>query len=325
MTTKELRIAKLSKVLNSSVTDKNSNSPVIKDAYSRAYHHMQKIIDDERALNFENEERDRLKAKIEEQDDQIKENMKKHHFSVLKNQIEYRRNQRDLNVVEKLLERPKASPQTPPDPPKFSHRENLKNQIKAKKKITKEHQKNELDMDRFFLRVANSSLEDDISRKKNEKEKIFSELKESWENTIALNQMRKQAEKLQFYGNLSVYKNTKPALPFQRSKSKDSPEKESKNMSKTCMTSGGENRLGKSIEVSPLRPIRENFKNMNKGKVKGEENKVENLMYKSYVSSDKKDVEKRLEEISREEERIKTGKKEIFEYLTSRNQSKRER
>lgn len=327
MTMQELRIAKLAKILNSSMLDKNSNSPVIKDAYSRAYDKLQKTIDCEKAINSEYNEREKVKASIEEHEEIIKENMRKHHFSVLKKQIEYRHKQRDLHEAEKLLERPKPLPQTPPEPLKIYHRENLKNQIKAKKKKTRDIQNNEIDMDRFFIRVAKNSLEDDIKRKKQEKDKVFSELKESWEKAKTLNKMKKEAEKLQAFGNLTLKKNARKILPFQRSKSKESPQKIQKKLSKSLLPSIKKSqKINHSFEASPVKekekkvsnPVQRSYDS----KPKSQEMIAEPEEQRSKASPTKEDIEKRLEFIKMEEERIKSNKREILEYLASRSKSK---
>ena len=331
MTNQELRIAKLAKILNSTWQEKNSANPAIKEAFGRAETQLKETIRNEKDFNQETEERQRMQAKIEKQEEIIKENIRKHHFIVLKKQIEDRKRQRDISYVEKLMEKPKPAPRTPPEPPRFFHRENLKDQIKAKKKQTKESQKNELDMDRFFIKVSKLSLEEDFKQKQVQKEAIYNELKQSWENSKALNKLKKEADRLKFFGNVTLRKNIKADIP--RSQSKEKPSltpKLTKKVSKSQIPQI-ENRHYLKVKSSETTPVK--LKIYPQSPIKPDTQKkpyrenpetpqklIENI--EKNQSPKKLDIIERLEKIKREEEAIKSSKKEIIEYLTSRTKSK---
>ena len=204
MTTQELRIAKLSRILNNSSMSKDQTNPAVKAAYSRAYNELQKTIQSEKAYHEETESRQRVQNSIEKQEELIKESMRKHHFNVLKKQIEDQKKKKDINEVEKLLERPNSLPKTPPEPPKFFIGENLKDQIKEKRKKIRESQKNELEYDRFLINVAKNSLETEIKNKKVTKNEIFEGLKQSWNESKVLNNLKKKADRLKYFANLNM-------------------------------------------------------------------------------------------------------------------------
>ena len=204
MTSQELRIAKLSRILNNSSLSKDQTNPAVQAAYSRAYNELQKTIQSEKAFHEETECRQRVQHSIEKQEELIKENMRKHHFNVLKKQIEDQQKKKDINEVEKLLERPRSPPKTPPEPPKFYIRENLKDQIREKKRKIRESQKNELNYDRFLINVAKSSLDADIRNKKVAKNEIFEGLKQSWNEAKVLNNLKKKADRLKYFANLNM-------------------------------------------------------------------------------------------------------------------------
>ena len=331
MTNQELRIAKLARILNSTWQEKNSSNPAIKEAFGRAVSQLKDTIKNEKDFNQEAEERQRMQAKIEEQEEIIKENIRKHHFIVLKKQIEDRKRQRDISHVEKLMEKPKPQPRTPPEPPRFFHREHLKDQIKAKKTHTKESQKNELDMDRFFIKISKLSLEEDIKQKQLQKEAIYNELKQSWENSKTLNKLKKQADRLKFFGNASLRRNIKADIP--RSQTKEKPSltpKLTKEASKSQIPQADrKNPLRvKSSETTPIKsylypqsptkpviqtkPVREALEAPQKF-IEGAD---------KTQSPKKLEILERLEKIKREEEAIRSSKKEIIEYLTTRTKSK---
>lgn len=320
MTTQELRIAKLSKVLNSSMLDKNSKSPVIKDAFNRAFSELQRSINLEKAFNSESEERHKIQSHIERQEAIIKENMRKHHFVVLKKQIEDRKRQKDIGHVEKLIERPKAPPKTPPEQPKFYIRENLKDQIKEKRRNVKNSQKNELDVDRFMIKLAKTSLDEDIKKKKQEKEQIYNELKQSWEDAITLSKMQKQAERLKFFGNNSLRKNFKQSI-FRRSKPSDKPDfnNEDKKQSQSLLPDIHKHPRTRTSEASPTHVPEKPNKTFHSEAKHKHSLPAESSPVKS---ADRSEIMARLDQIKQEEARIKNNKLIIMEYLTARAKSK---
>jgi hypothetical protein len=328
MTNHELRIAKLSKILNSKWQVNESSSPAIKEALGRVINELQKTIKTEKEFNVENEERLKIQAKIEKQEEIMKINSRKHHFSVLKKQIEDRKRQKEISYVEKLLERPKPIPKTPPDQPKFFFRENLKQQIKENKKKLKEMQKNELDMDRFMIKLANTSLEDEIKKKQQQKELVINELKQSWENTKNVNKLKKVADKLKFFGNISLQRNIKPIdLSIVKSKSKEKNNLSptiAKKISKSYIpkTETKKADKGRTFNESPMK-IGSFHKNpSHPKKLSDNVPKKELIETNKNLSPIKQDILNRLEVIRHQEEKIQNSKKEILDYLSTRAKSK---
>jgi hypothetical protein len=313
MTSQELRIAKLSKILNNSSLNKDVGSPVIQAAYKRAYDDLQDKIKGEKAYHQETEARQRVQHSIEKQEEQLKESMRKHHFNVLKKQIEDRKKRREINEVEKLLERPKSLPKTPPEPPKFFIREGLKDQIREKRKRIRESQKTELDYDRFLIKVAKNSLEDDIRKKKQAKNEVFEELKESWNDARVINGLKKQADRLKYFANTSVNQTTSPKNKvkyFSRGKNKtseNSPVKETKANEKVFNTE------------------QKQLENKNNGKQDPEKEeilkKLEKIDERSKKIEQQKEILKKIQEIEEYEKNLGKEKKAIIEYLASKGKT----
>lgn len=319
MTYQELRIAKLAKILNSTWAEKNSANPAIQQAFGRAVNEMKETIRNEKDFNTEAEERQKMQARIEKQEEIMKENIRKHHFAVLKKQIEDRKRQKDIFDVEKLLEKPRPQPRTPPDPPKFFHRENLKEQIKEKRNKIKQMQKNELDMDRFLVKVSKISLDEDFKKKQLEKDAIYNDLKKSWENTRALNKLKKEADRLKFFGNVSLNRKFKPLnREIQKSSSKEKSTvftpKITKKQSKSNIPRS-EAKLKDRVFSSETSPqVKKSLKSpLDPGK------KIEKTPENS---PSKQVVLERLEKIRKEEADIQNSKKEILDYLSQRSKSK---
>ena len=325
MTTHELRIAKLSKILNSTWNEKISN-PVIQEALGRAVNELQKTIKTEKDFNNENEERMKMQARIEKQEEFIKENIRKHHFIVLKKQIEDRKRQKDISEVEKLMERPRPQPRTPLEPPKFFFRERLKDQIKEKRQKVKESQKDELDQERFMIKLSKLSLEEDIKKKQQQKEQIYNDLKKSWENSKHVNKLKKEADRLKFFGNLSLSKDFKMTSELQRSKSKEKPNFTpiiSKKKSKSLIPKS-EKKIKARSDTDNRSPIKENYQ-LDKAIIP--DKPIKTILNKEFIegkspSPSKQEIISRLEKIKQEEEKIQSTKKELIDYLNTRAKSK---
>ena len=287
---------------------------------------LQKTIQTEKELNTEAEERLRIQARIEKQEQILKENTRKHHFVVLKKQIEDRKRLKEIKEIEKKMERPNIEPRTPPDQPKFFIREGLKEQIKKNKIKTIETQKNELEMDRFMIKLAKASLDEDIRKKKEMKEIIYNDLKQSWENTISVNKLKKEADRLKFFGNISLRKNQRPNdYLISKSRSKDKSFRTpiiTKKQSKSHIPHS-ESKVRQKLEMSPIKKtnISQNIISNSFDNSKNHKETLSSKIRTSSTSPKREEVLKRLEMINEQTEKIQKSKREILDYLTSRAKS----
>lgn len=313
MTSQELRIAKLSRVLNNSILNKDQANPAIQAAYSRAYNDLQKTIQTEKAFHQETESRQRAQHLIEKQEEFLKESMRKHHFNVLKRQIEDQKKKRDINEVEKLLERPKSLPKTPPEPPKFFLRENLKDQIKEKKRKIRESQKSELDYDRFLINVAKNSLENDIKNKKVAKEGIIEGLKQSWNEAKVLNNLKKKAERLKYFANI----NTNQSVTSPKSKVKNFNKPRNKTTENTPIKEA--NLMVPKTEKKEIEKLE--MKNQEKNKKPDQPilEKLATIEERTRKIEKQKDAIKKLQTIEAKEKLIQYEKQQILDYFNNKN------
>ena len=328
MTTQELRIAKLSRILNNSSLNQDLANPAIHAAYKRAYDDLQTTIKGEKDFHQETEARQRVQHSIEKQEEQLKESMRKHHFNVLKKQIEDRKKQKQINEIEKLLERPKSIPKTPPEPPKFFVREGLKDQIREKRKKIKDMQKSELDYDRFLIKVAKNSLDEDIKKKRSAKDQAFEQLKDSWKESKTLNTLKKQADRLQNFANSGLNQTVKSP----KNKVKVEYRQRNKTTENTPIKS---NFVKEKIAVSEVKKGKEKEKELEKDlklaqgeevKKLREENhqdeevkrKLERIDKRTKEIEKQKQVLKKLQDIEEYEQSVKQEKRLILDYLASK-------
>jgi len=133
MTEQELRIARLSKIMNSGLRVKTGNNKTSKDAYERVIANLEKRLDEEKLFNKLQEKKQKLLEMAEREQEMLKDSIYKHHFNVLQKQIEEKNRNRMINEKEEIVEK-ELSEETY-KPKKFNIKELLDAQVDEKKKI----------------------------------------------------------------------------------------------------------------------------------------------------------------------------------------------
>lgn len=97
MTDQELRLAKLARILNSTNRLKTRNGAQ-SDAYNRVVSDLEHSLQKEKVLNRQQEAKLKLQEKAEREQVLIRDSMNRHHFIVLKKQIEEKRRAKEYEL-----------------------------------------------------------------------------------------------------------------------------------------------------------------------------------------------------------------------------------
>lgn len=299
MTEQELRIARLSKIMNSGLRVKTGNNKTNKDAYERVIANLEKRLDEEKHFNKLQEKKQKLLEMAEREQEMLKDSIYKHHFNVLQKQIEEKNRTRMINEKEEIVEK-ELSEETY-KPKKFNIKELLDAQVEEKKKITSDLKQQEDALDRFRLELARRSLESEMRNKLEGKLKLQDQLRESWEKTQNTTQLQKQIDRLRRFGDNYII---------------DS-ESESEELGKEDVLRRYDKIIGKKHREE------KNRKSSQETPQKSELKKKRSKSVLSQISkTSQKEVMDKISELNNKQDKIKREKYEILNYLESKSHSK---
>ena len=301
MTEQELRIAKLSKIMNSGLRMKTSHAKAQNEAHQRAINSLTKSLEVEKQFNLLSEKKQQLLEKAEQEQRMLKESIYKHHFDVLQKQIEEKKRAKEIEVSSLIKEQEMAEETYKPKPVKI--KEFLDAQVEEKKKIQEEIKIKDQKLDQLRVELAAKSLEKEIKTKFEGKMILQNQLRKSWEKTENTNKLQKVIERIRRFGDTYVIdedelgvnvKNTQNLL---------------KNTQNLLKITQGLSRESKKTEKSK-RPENGLLKKKSKS------------VLSNYSNSPNKDFMQKLQKLKEVEDKIKKEKIEILSFLESRGHSK---
>ncbi|OMJ67040.1 hypothetical protein SteCoe_35906 [Stentor coeruleus] len=177
----------------------NSFKQAHTDAYNRVVSSLEHSLETERIINALQGKRQKLLEKAECEQQSLKNFIYKHHFSVLQKQIEEKKRRKLIEEKEALTEKELTDELYKPK--RFNIKEQLDAQLEEKKRIKKEIQDKEAEIDKLYLDSARKSLESEMKRKSDSKKVLQSELRESWKNTQKTNNLRKAIDRMRRFGD----------------------------------------------------------------------------------------------------------------------------
>jgi hypothetical protein len=288
MTEQELRIARLSKIMNSGLRVQTGNNQTSLDAYDRVIKDLEKNLINEKSFNKTRVRKQKLLELAEREQESLRDSIYKHHFSVLQKQIEEKKRNKIIEEKEAVVEK-ELSEETY-KPKKFNIKEMLDAQVEEKKQIKAGIRGQEDALDKLRLDLARQSLESEMRNKANGKQKLQNLLRESWERTQKTNQMQKKIERLRRFGD-TFQIDSEDESEFREYAS---PEKENSK------------KYRNSSQVSP------------------DTTKLTKKRSRSVINEpvSKSEVLDKIEKLSKQQDRISREKYEILSYLDSKSQSK---
>ena len=199
MTEQELRIARLSKIMNSGLRVQTGKHPTSLEAYDRVIKDLEQNLSNEKTFNHSQARKQKLLEMAEREQEYLRDSIYKHHFSVLQKQIEEKKRNKIIEDKEAVAEK-ELSEETY-KPKKFNIKSMLDAQIEEKQKIKADRKEQENELDRLRLELARKSLESEMRNKAEGKQKLQNLLRESWEKTQITNQMQKKIERIRRFGD----------------------------------------------------------------------------------------------------------------------------
>ena len=211
MTSEEIRLAKLSKTLNNSNINYPSYSKVDEFAYKQTVSSLQRSLNEEKSrlksekLNYDLS----INAKLNEED--IKQQVKKHHSQVLEAQI--RENQLKKQLRTEYPEPTYASPEPEtPSVKNYGLREELLKQIAEKQSARKKESESEVQRGKQLIENSNKLLDGEIEAKIRAKQRAYQDMVSSWEETLKVSRLQKELEKIRMYGPKAERLYTQPII-----------------------------------------------------------------------------------------------------------------
>lgn len=300
MTEQELRIARLSKIMNSGLRVKSGNNKTSLDAYDRVVANLEKRIEEEKLFNQSQEKKQRLLEMAEREQEMLKDSIYKHHFNVLQKQIEEKNRNRMISEKEEIVEK-ELSEETY-KPKKFNIKELLDAQVEEKKKIVSDLKEKEDALDRFRLDLARRSLESEMRNKLEGKLKLQDQLRESWEKTKNTTQLQKKIDRLRRFGDNYII---------------DS-ENESEDLGKDEEVLRRYDKIiGKKQREEKVRKSSQDVVQKSELKKKRSKSSISHMSKTS-----QKEVLDKISELNNKQDKIKREKLEILSYLESKTHSK---
>lgn len=210
MTEEERRLAKLSKTMNNKTIYSNSLGAINEYHYRNAVGDLQTALKKEKSANQEDQAKYSIGVQAKLSEDAIKQLMYQHHSKVLEAQI------REKELKKHMV---KQFPQIPfepvlPDPPtpkNLKLKDDLLDQIKANSERKQKLKEDDLKFGQQLIENSKKHLDDECAEKTQAYQALYNNLKESWEQTIKVRDMKKQLEKIRIYGP----KSDLPTIPSQ--------------------------------------------------------------------------------------------------------------
>ena len=199
MTEQELRIARLSKIMNSGLRVATGNKKAHHEAYERVVSSLQQSLENEKLFNLLQEKKQKLREKAERKQELMRDSIYRHHFKVLTQQIEEKKRNRQIEEKELVLE--KELTEETYRPRHFKIKDSLDAQVEEKKRLLDLDRQREAVLDKLRLDLARKSLESEMKNKSEGKQKLQNQLRESWERTQNTNKLQKAIDRLRRFGD----------------------------------------------------------------------------------------------------------------------------
>lgn len=300
MTEQELRIARLSKIMNSGLRVTTGNQKAHSEAYKRVISTLEQSLEDEKIFNHLHEKKQKLVEKAEREQENLRESIRRHHFAVLQKQIEEKKRTKQIFDREVITEQELGEETFKPQNVKI--KEMLDQQVEEKKRILQDIKDKEDALDRLRLDLARKSLESEMRNKSEGKQKLQNQLRESWDKTQTTNKLQKAIDRLRRFGDNYV-------IESEEDEEYEKKEKENEVLKRFDRVLGKKNRVGgeeKEVRLST-------------GLTKERSKSVLSRMSKE----SKKAVIDKLDKLKEEQEKISKEKIEILSFLESKSQSKK--
>ncbi|OMJ81224.1 hypothetical protein SteCoe_18341 [Stentor coeruleus] len=199
MTEEERRLAKLSKTMNNKTIFSHSLGVINENHYRNAVDDLQTALKKEKSANQEEQEKYKISVQAKLSEDTIKQLMYQHHSKVLKSQIQEKELKKHMikqfpqSIFEPVLP-------DPPTPKNIKLKEVLLDQIKANSERKQKLKEDDLKFGQQLIDNSKKHLDDECIEKTQAYQALYNNLKESWEQTIKVRNMKKQLEKIRIYG-----------------------------------------------------------------------------------------------------------------------------
>lgn len=204
MTSHEMKIARLSKILTSVLKYKDSPDENYKESYNRVMKSLEQCIQEEKSFNREQVQIIKQAEEEERKRENMREAMQKHHFKLLQEQIAERAKNRG-SVSEKRNWKVSDIKYEEGYVWKGMNRKEwraiLDSQIQEKKCLREKKVQCEIGLDIERIDIAKKSLEEELKIKENERQKRQNEMWESWEKTKEVHRLQKELEKVRRFGD----------------------------------------------------------------------------------------------------------------------------
>jgi hypothetical protein len=303
MTEQELRIARLSKIMNSGLLVPTGHTIAHTEAQDRVISSLEKSLESEKIYNVLQQHKRKLLEQKEKELKNLKESINRHHFNVLKKQIEEKkRNQKIYEKYSCLINKAEENH----GQKSFKIKEILDAQVEEKKRIKEEKKKQEDALDRYMIDLAIKSLDNEMKNKFEGKKILQNQLRESWEKTQNTNRLQKAIQRSrQFEDNITdIDKNSN---------------KRQNSMSEALRHY---ERYARKIEDKQFQDdfVANKIENKSFSKPAIREKKSRSLVSNHSGLPDKRFLEK-LEKLNAEQDKIKAQKIEVINFLESRGHS----
>jgi hypothetical protein len=219
---KELRIAKLSRLLNSAITAHSSKNNVQVEAYKRAFEDLERSIFEEKLTDEKVSIQRQAQKNIEDKHSQLKKEVNVLHQQMLKKQIEERKAYKDALSRKEKVGGISAEFNGYPNLAPFNnkpqmvqlkgYKEMLDAQLEEKKLIREQRDFEERFLDNYTLSMAKESLDKELTEKISKTKKLQEELSNSWELSQRKRELEKKIEQLRLGKPTRLNQTCFPAL-----------------------------------------------------------------------------------------------------------------
>lgn len=209
MTAQELWIAKLSKTLNNGSLNPYSPHQTLDSAYKQTISSLEKSLKEEKSRV----QRDQIEYNLGVNALMTEENLKKqayrHHSLVLEAQIKENHLRKRINAEtpQPIQSEYESKPSKITN---FKLRDELLKQIQEKELNNKKETEADKQFGQQMIQSSEKLLQQEYMNKHQARQKAYFDMVNSWEETIRVNQMKKQLEKIRIYGPKPEYVQTQP-------------------------------------------------------------------------------------------------------------------
>jgi hypothetical protein len=311
MTEQELRIAKLSKIMNSGQRIKTGGLAAQNEAYSRVISMLEKNLNDEKKFNLLQEKKKIMLEKAEREQGNLRDSINRHHFKVLLKQIDEKKQNKKIEINEAIQEKELIEETYKPN--NYKMKEILDHQIEEKKRLKEEEKSRDAAMDNLRLEIAKKSLDFEMKNKSEGKQKLQESLRQSWEKTENINQLQKVIERVRRFGDTYV---------IDSENEDDLTETVKQNDSKNIETlKRYEKIMGKIKDTNKTRH-QNNYPADDLSFTSKFSRKRSKSLISNFSTTTHKEAIEKLEKLKKEEEKIAKEKANLVGFLESRSHTK---